>query len=152
MTIKRVVAARKNSAGAFILALSTGKILLGMRSPYVNDPNVWGTFGGGVDPGESIQEGLLRELKEEIGYIGTPLSIEHLWESKRPNFSYHNHLLLVEDEFQTTLDYENSGSLWCDPKNFPRPLHPGCLNALRQPEVRKPILRVLTGISRGVQA
>jgi 8-oxo-dGTP diphosphatase len=33
-----------------------------------NDPGVWTFFGGGVEEGESVEEGLARELYEELAY------------------------------------------------------------------------------------
>lgn len=40
--------------------------------------SVWVLPGGGLDPGESHDEGLLRELREEVGF--TPDTIgPHLW-------------------------------------------------------------------------
>ena len=31
-------------------------------------PGQWGYFGGSVEPGETVEQGALRELEEEIGY------------------------------------------------------------------------------------
>lgn len=131
---------RKHSVGAFILAAETGKILMGMRSPYVGDPNLWGTFGGGVDEGESLGLALIREIEEEAGYRNIPDEMFHVWENRKPDFSYHNFLFIVDVEFRPKLNYETSAALWFDPVKFPRPLHPGCIEALRQPEIRNTLI------------
>ncbi|MFH1590738.1 MAG: NUDIX hydrolase [archaeon] len=59
-----------------------GKLLLQYRrglSPYDED---WSFFGGGVEEGESAEEGLIREIEEEIGvtlekpvHLGTLTSV-----------------------------------------------------------------------------
>jgi 8-oxo-dGTP pyrophosphatase MutT (NUDIX family) len=52
--------------GCFIVN-SDKKILLQFRGPnWKTFPNSWCTFGGKVEENESVEEGLQRELKEEI--------------------------------------------------------------------------------------
>jgi 8-oxo-dGTP pyrophosphatase MutT (NUDIX family) len=34
--------------------------------PHIWYPGAWGLFGGGIDPGETEREALLREIKEEL--------------------------------------------------------------------------------------
>lgn len=48
-----------------------GRLLLQLRDfkPEVADPGQWGLFGGHLDALESPDEGLRRELSEEIGWI-----------------------------------------------------------------------------------
>lgn len=53
-----------------ILENSQGKILLQLREnkssiPY---PNCWGTFGGQIEKGETPEEAIKREIKEELDY------------------------------------------------------------------------------------
>lgn len=56
-------------AGVLPLAKSTGRILLSLRSPYVNEPNTWGIVGGAIDKNENPKTAALRELQEELGNI-----------------------------------------------------------------------------------
>lgn len=45
-----------------------GKILLFHRDdkPGINDPNRWSLIGGNVEDGETFEQALIREIKEEI--------------------------------------------------------------------------------------
>ena len=49
-----------------------GKILLGLRAPWKKAwPGHWDTIGGRVEVGESIEEALVREVREEVGVTPT---------------------------------------------------------------------------------
>lgn len=127
------------SVGCFIVARSTKRVLLGRRSAVVGDPNLWGTFGGGVDAGESLEEALHRELHEEAGFSGQFITLNNVWTNKRPTNHYHNFVGVLENEFLPKLNFETAVHLWFDPALFPRPLHPGVIEALKQPAVRRAI-------------
>jgi len=47
-----------------------GKVLLQLRddNPTIRYPNLWGTFGGQIEEGETPEEAIVRELGEELGY------------------------------------------------------------------------------------
>jgi 8-oxo-dGTP diphosphatase len=45
-----------------------GKVLLGLRAAWKKDwPSHWDTVGGRVEAGESLDEALVREAREEVG-------------------------------------------------------------------------------------
>ncbi|MEL6855558.1 MAG: NUDIX hydrolase, partial [Cyanobacteria bacterium J06607_13] len=43
--------------------------------PSIVFPGQWGFFGGHIEPGESAEEGVFRELMEEIGYRPEQLTL-----------------------------------------------------------------------------
>ena len=52
--------------GAIIVCSSTNRYLFLLRSSG-KFPETWGLAGGKIEPGETIEQGLLREIKEELG-------------------------------------------------------------------------------------
>ena len=111
-------------AGAQIVCSTTGRILLGLRSPMVNEPGTWGGWGGAIDYGESPREGMEREIEEEAGLVG-PHTVEPLWTFVKGSFKYYNFLVVVPREFKPRLSWETSRAAWFDLDDLPSPLHFG---------------------------
>lgn len=67
-----------------LLVDTRGYVLIQLRTQDAPaEPGVWGLVGGGVEAGESIEEGARRELLEETGLtIPGPLTL--FWEGLRP--------------------------------------------------------------------
>jgi len=54
-----------------------GEVLVALRGPGMRDPGVWEFAGGKVEPGETPEEALIRELQEELGItveVGEPIT------------------------------------------------------------------------------
>ncbi|MBQ75042.1 MAG: hypothetical protein CMQ20_08460 [Gammaproteobacteria bacterium] len=58
-----------SSPGAWMLIYCKPKqtFLFGKRGKRMRKPNLWNLFGGHIDAGETFEEGVVRELKEEAG-------------------------------------------------------------------------------------
>tara|TARA_A100000171_G_scaffold1261_3_gene1432 strand:- start:1635 stop:2117 length:483 start_codon:yes stop_codon:yes gene_type:complete len=58
-------------AVAIIINSEDGKYLLQHRddNPQIFFPNHWSLFGGGIDPGETSLEAIVRETHEELGIL-----------------------------------------------------------------------------------
>jgi len=100
--------------GAGILPIaSTGRVLVGLRSPYVNEPGTWGTFGGAVDAGEDPAQAAKREVREELGFSGSvKLLPAYVFKSPGGGFKFYNYLGIVDNEFSPKLDWETSETKW----------------------------------------
>jgi len=59
------------TVGALLIG-SDGKVLLGLRAPWKTVwPSYWDTIGGRVEPDESLDAALIREVQEEVGVTPT---------------------------------------------------------------------------------
>ena len=76
------------------LIIQSQKILLGQRAATRRFyPNVWDVFGGHVEPGEGLEQTLVRELQEELGI--TPTQWTFLETLSEPSDELTVHLYLV---------------------------------------------------------
>jgi 8-oxo-dGTP pyrophosphatase MutT (NUDIX family) len=106
------------SVGAGILPIckKTGRILLNYRSSYVLEPNTWGVYGGKLDDEPVNEQGIIdaakRELLEETGYDKEIEIIPSFVFRHKKQFTYHNFIGLVEDEFIPEMDWESDGYKW----------------------------------------
>mgnify|MGYP006301460863 CR=1 FL=1 len=61
------------------ILLAEGRYILQLRDnkPEITAPGMWGLFGGGVNPGESPDEAIQREIEEELCIC--PTGVRFLW-------------------------------------------------------------------------
>lgn len=71
--LDRVTPLTPGNAAAAILTIN-GEYLLQLRDSKrgIFFPNHWGCFGGGAEPGESVEQALVREINEELGILLEP--------------------------------------------------------------------------------
>lgn len=113
------------SAGCIIVAEDTGRWCLQQRSDSVSDPGVWSTWGGGVEPGETLEQAVRRELAEEGGYHGDiVLELLH----KTP--AYATFIGRVPHEFKPQINHECKSWCWAKADQLPDPIHPGLAEVL----------------------
>ena len=65
-----------SDASVALLVLDDGRYLMQLRDqkPGIFFPGHWGLFGGALDPGETAERALRRELREELGLAFEALS------------------------------------------------------------------------------
>lgn len=68
----------KKGPSVWVILYTKDKVILGKRSPAVNNPNQWNFFGGGIDAGESAAQAAARELEEETGYKISPSQLKEI--------------------------------------------------------------------------
>lgn len=70
-----------------VLINSSGEVLMQLRDDRkdITDPGLWVVPGGGLDPGETLEDGAKREFFEETGYRVKDLVFVHSDSLERPN-------------------------------------------------------------------
>ncbi|MCM3342477.1 NUDIX domain-containing protein [Paenibacillus sp. MER TA 81-3] len=71
------------TAGA-IIRDHRGRILMQKRSDYGN----WGLPGGGMEPGEAIEETMIREIYEETGLFVEQHELYSIYSGERMQYTY----------------------------------------------------------------
>lgn len=117
---------KKNCAGILIKCASTNNVFLLLRSDDSDEPNTWALVSGGINKGETILDGLKREISEELSinpdtigysYVGTEYDVD-----KGIKFYYYEGF--TSYEFTPTLNAENKQYGWFSKDSLPTPLYP----------------------------
>ena len=120
------------AAGIVLYAEDTGRWGLQQRSDSVNDPGLWAAWGGGREPGESLEQCARRELVEESGYRG-PVRLEPL----AKNAKYVTFIGVVPHEFEPAPNDEWKDYCWTELGKWPGPMHPGTAAALENVYIKE---------------
>ena len=112
------------SAGVLIQAKDIGNFLLLKRSIICNDPHTWGLLSGGIDKGESVLEGLKREVNEEIQIDPEIIEYQKIHEENSEYGIFHYYWGFTTSEFIPKLDEENDAYGWFSKNTLPFPLYP----------------------------
>jgi len=107
-----MTARRTNVRG---IIFRNGKLLVTkFRQEDGSESKHWGTFGGGLDVGEPITDGLYREMLEETGIapdIGRLLFIQQFYDGEKEQFELFFHIKNVEDYAAINLEATTHGLL-----------------------------------------
>ena len=112
--------------GALIYARNTQRYLFLLRSSG-SWSRTWGLPGGKIKLGETVLEGLNREIQEELGgiIIDPKVVPVEMFTSNNEQFVYHTFFIAVDYEFAPALNQEHIGYAWVPIDSAPHPLHPG---------------------------
>ncbi len=102
-----------------------GKLLVTkFRQQDNTETDYWGTFGGGLDLGESVHAGLYREMIEETGIapkIGKLLFMQQFHDGEKEQFELFFHIENPEDYTEINLEETSHGILELTRSEFVEP-------------------------------
>jgi 8-oxo-dGTP diphosphatase len=126
--------------GALVYARSTNRYLFLLRNKSKHSGS-WGIVGGKVDAGETVMQGLVREIREEIGqdFADRKFIPLETFTADNQQFVYYTFLVSVGEEFIPVLNDEHRGYCWVELSDHPKPLHPGLWRSFNFNIVKKKI-------------
>ncbi len=105
---------------ATALLVREGRVLLGKRTSRIRFAGMWDAFGGHLEAGESPEEALRRELREELAIEITLARFLRVYEDVDPTSgqTFRHHLFLVTgwDGEPGIANEEHSEIRWCRPE------------------------------------
>jgi 8-oxo-dGTP pyrophosphatase MutT (NUDIX family) len=137
---------QKNGAGILVIALSTGRALVALRSGLVSDPLTWSIPGGAEERYDGdLRQTAIREFIEETGYVPQRVLMAIAGEVRPDGSQYKVFLALEEREFRPRLDWENDAARWVtfDELMELPDKHPSFAAMLSLPSVREGLYRTM---------
>jgi 8-oxo-dGTP diphosphatase len=103
-----------------VVVVRDRRVLVIERGPLVPRPGYWAPLSGGIEPGESQSEAVVRETAEEVGLRVTPVA--KVWECLTDDGGYLLHwwLARASDGELSLNQAEVSDARWVDPAEFDR--------------------------------
>ena len=96
--------------GSFAIATHNHKILMLLRDPDDSWGNHWCWVGGGTEPGETPEETLIREAKEEANLDLTDFAFLFKWEShSRPGTHHYVYHVPLNDQHLKAMKLGDEG-------------------------------------------
>ena len=125
-----------------IILNSKNEILISKRATNKKFGGMWECYGGSILAGETSKEGILRELKEELGVIFKPEEAIFLKEVKRERIpqNFKDLWLFKKDiniEDLTFLDGEATAAKWVSIDEFIKMFNNNEINQIKRSESRK---------------
>ena len=126
--------------GALVYAKSTNRYLFLLRNK-TRHAGAWGIVGGKIEAGETVIQGLVREIREEIGqnFVQKKFIPLETFTADNRKFVYYTFLVSLDEEFVPVLNSEHRGYCWVELDDYPKPLHPGLWRSFNFDIIRKKI-------------
>lgn len=130
----------QEGCGALIYAKSTNRYLFLLRNKHKYS-GTWGIVGGKIDNNETVIQGLVREIQEEVGvdYSKKKFIPLETFTSENGKFVYYTFVVSIDEEFVPALNDEHRGYCWVELKDHPKPLHPGLWRSFNFDIIKKKI-------------
>lgn len=113
-----------------VLLIYKDRFLLGQRSEISSFPNCWSLFGGKIEEGETILEGVKRELFEETGIESNDIDFRLFEEQWGMGYPYYFYVGFCNEMYECKINEESKDWGWFDMDTIPKPLFPTLFSSL----------------------
>jgi 8-oxo-dGTP diphosphatase len=105
-----------NNSSWCIIQNPVGQILILRRSKHVNNSGLYNLPGGRIDPGESPETSILREVKEEAGLKIKEVSFKRVLLKNDRHLWYYSYKF--DKDPKVKIDFESDAFKWLNPEEI----------------------------------
>jgi len=87
---------KKIYGGVLLIDINSNEFLLGQRGKNTTFANSWSLFGGKIEEGEDVLDGIKRELLEETGISSKGITFKPFEVQYTMGYPYHFFIFLTE--------------------------------------------------------
>ena len=120
----------KKNGGVLLICEQTGNFLLGKRSKKIPFSDYWALFGGSIEEGEDVLEGVKRELFEETQIPSDNIRYELFEIENVFEVPFYFYIGYCDKEYVCKLNEETQRYGWFNLNNIPSPLFPTLYSSL----------------------
>jgi len=120
----------KKYGGVLLIDIKSDSFLLGQRSKNTTFANAWSLFGGTIEEGETVLEGVKRELYEETKIKSDNIVFKLFEIQTDMGHPYYFYIGFCDGKLKCEINDESQNWGWFTMENLPEPLFPTLYSSL----------------------
>lgn len=121
---------RKIYGGVLLIDINSNNFLLCQRGKNITFANSWSLFGGKIEDGEDVLDGVKRELYEESKINPKNITFKLFEVQHEMGYPYYFYLGFCDGKLKCQINEESQNWGWFTLENLPKPLFPTLYSSL----------------------